>query len=579
MARPADRSGTSSWAGVVDALPLILLCIAVAESTLLLLDYTSGLNFWGDEWSFVIYRRAFSAPAFFLPHGEHISVLPVAVYKLLMSLFGLTSTTPYRIVSVVVIGVAAFVVFAYLRRRVGDWLALLACVGLVFLGAAWQDLLWPFEMSLVGSLVSGIGMLLALERRDRRGDLTACGLLTISILCSSLGVSFLLAAIVEVAQRRSEWRGRAFVPAIPGVIYVVWYVTYGYMAEHHVTVHNVLTSPIYLVNGVAAALQSFLGLMPALGAHHHVTWGWVALAALVVAVAVHLRRGPRPRPELWPLVAAAASFWLLAGANYSPGRSPTESRYQYIGVAFVLMILAEVFHGARLRRPAAWAGVVAVVGLAVWSGLHDLDRGRLYLREQTALSRADLGAIEVARRTVDPDFDPTMDVAGPVTLPLTAGPYLAAADALGSPADTPAELAAAPDIARAWGDDVLGHALPVTLGGSSSRSATAGPAPMLLGGAAAARVRGACVDVPPAATAKGAVFAPAGPTTLIRVPRGPLAIVQMRRFATGSFPFTAGGVDGGTTGLLRIPPDRVARPWRVRVTAKQGVTMCNASGP
>jgi hypothetical protein len=558
-------------------LPPVLLTAAVTASVVLLLEYGAGLNFFADEWSWVIYRRPFSADAFLYPHVEHISVLPAAVYKLLMALFGMTSTAPYRAVSVALLAVTTYVLFAYLRRRVGDWLALLGCLLLLFLGAAWQDLLWPFEISLIGSLAAGAAMLLVLERRSRRGDLAACGLLTVSVLCSSLGISFLLAAIVDVVQRRAEWRRRAFIPAIPALIYAIWYATWGDKAAHHVTAHNVLTAPIYLVNGVASALQSLLGLLPPLGTGHDVTWGWVALAALAAAAVRRLRRGPRPRAELWPVAVAAASFWLLAGADYIPGREPTQSRYQYIGAALVLMVLAELFRGVRPRRAAVWVGIVAVVALAVTSGVRSLDQAHTYLRTQTALSRADLGAIEIARRTVAPTFAPTEDIAGPVILPLTAGPYLAAVDALGSPADSPAELASAPGTIRAWADDVLGHALPVSLSSTSSAPRPAGRAPSLRDGRSlGARRAGPCLEIP-AGARRGTVFAPGAATTVIRLAPGSPAILQAQRFATGSYPFTVGSIDGGTQSVLEIPRDRWHRPWRVRLLANQRVSICGAS--
>jgi hypothetical protein len=570
--RSARRDG-----GAIGHLPPVLLAAAVAVSLALLLEYGAGLNFFADEWSWVIYRRGFSASAFFAPHVEHISVLPVAFYKLLMASFGLTSTAPYRIVSIALLAATAFVLFAYLRRRVGDWLALLACLLLLFMGAAWADLLWPFEMTLVGSLAAGVGMLVALERRDRRGDLGACGLLTISILCSSLGISFVLAAVVDVVQRRAEWRRRLFIPLVPFAIYVAWYAAYGYRSDHHVTIHNVLTSPIYLVNGIGSGLQSLLGLLPALGTGHDVTWGWLALAVAAVAVMARLRRGPRPRAELWPAAVAAASFWLLAGADLIPGREPTQSRYQYVGAALVLMVLAELFRGVRPRRTAVWVGVVALVALAVASSIRSLDQAHDYLRTQTALSRADLGAIEVARRTVDPAFAPTQAVAGPLLLPVTAGPYLAAADALGSPADSPAELARAPGVDRAWADDVLGHALPVRLSATAGTPRPAGRAPSLRSGRSlGAREAGPCAVVP-AGARRGVVFAPRSATTLIRLGPGSAAIVQAQRFATGSYPLAVGGVDGGTQSALEIPRDRWQRPWRVRLYANQRVSICSAS--
>ena len=137
-------------------------------------------------------------------------MLPVAVYKALVGAFGMTSTAPFRVVSTLLLAATAVLLFSFLRRWVGDWLALFGVILMLFLGPGWNDILWPFEMSLVGSLAAGIGMLLALERGDRLGDRVACALLTVAVLCSSLGISFVLATAADLARSGLPWRVRVF---------------------------------------------------------------------------------------------------------------------------------------------------------------------------------------------------------------------------------------------------------------------------------------------------------------------------------------------------------------------------------
>ena len=66
--------------------------------------------------------------------------------------------------------------------------------------------------------------------------------------------------------------------------------------------------------------------------------------------------GRVPR-ELWIALALLATFWVLAGLNFKPGREPTASRYQLPGVIFVLMIAAELLAthpevgAVRMGRP------------------------------------------------------------------------------------------------------------------------------------------------------------------------------------------------------------------------------------
>jgi hypothetical protein len=557
--------------------PVVLLAAGVAASVVLLLVYGSGLTFFQDEWTFLLHRRGFNADAFLLPHNEHITVIPVAVYKLLLALFGMESAAPFRVVATLLLGGTAVLLFAYVRRRVGDWMALFAALLVLFLGAAWQVLLWPFEMMLVGSLAAGIGMLLALDREDRSGDLVACALLVVSVLCSSLGIAFALAALVDVAQRREQWRSRAFIPAIPLALYAIWYLAYGHKADSALSFHNIANSPVYLLDGVASALQSLLGLLPE-GVLQPTSpdWGRAALVVLVVLLAIVLRGRPLSR-RVWVVGTAAAAFWLLAGFNFVPAREAVASRYQYTGAVFVLLILAELLRG---RSPSVWGlriGAV-IVAASLLSNIATLTDARDYLRGQTDLAQADLGAIQIARRTVDPAFTLTPDVAGTANLiPVDAGSYLSAVDAFGSPADTPAEVASAPEADRAQADIVLVHGLPVTLNPDAGTVRAAGPPPLLTDAAGlGASRKGACVALPAGAAAGGVGFTLSSGGAIVQPAAGGSATIRLRRYSTSSFPLNA-ALAGGSTGLLTIPPDLSSRPWQLQVQSDAAVTVCGAA--
>ena len=112
----------------------------------------------------------------------------------------------------------AALLFAYTRKRVGDLLALAAAAVVLFLGTAWPDVLWPFQIGFLSSLAAGIGALLALDREDRRGDVIAAVLLGVALASSSLGLPLLAAAALEVLgrpDRRSRW----WIVAAPAVLY------------------------------------------------------------------------------------------------------------------------------------------------------------------------------------------------------------------------------------------------------------------------------------------------------------------------------------------------------------------------
>src|SRR5882757_1254484 len=120
----------------------LLLAAAALAAAALLLTLGSRLTFLLDDWEFLIYRPGFTAHSILSPHGEHISIAPILIYKFLLATFGMGSAVPFRIVSVGLFLVSAVLLFVYLTRRVGQWPALAATAVVLFLGAAWEDLLW-----------------------------------------------------------------------------------------------------------------------------------------------------------------------------------------------------------------------------------------------------------------------------------------------------------------------------------------------------------------------------------------------------------------------------------------------------
>jgi hypothetical protein len=538
-------------------LPIVLFGTAMFASATLMLALGRNLTFIQDTWSFLLGRQGNSFADFLEPHNEHIVVIPVAIEKALVALFGMTTAWPERIVLTAMLLVTAVLVFVYVRRRIGPWAALIAGVLLLFLGPSWSVLLWPFEIVIAGSAMTGVAMLLLLEREDRAGDAWGCLMLVLSVGFSSIGVPFIAAAAVDVFQRRRD-RGltRAWVAALPLLLYVAWYLGWGHNAEHHITLDNVLSSPVFLFEGLASSLDSLLGLSTIdVNDVGKPEWGRPLLIAAIALVAYGQRRRPGFSPRLWPVAAAAVSYWLLAGFNTVPGRPPVAGRYGYAGAVFVLLIAADLLRGVRLQRTALWVGG-AVTVLVVSSNLVFFRTGHDWLEHLSVLTRADTAGIEIASRSAAPDFFLSPEIAGTGSLQaIDAGQYLEAVRAHGSPAFTPAELAAAPAFARRQADVVLSQALPLstdTAPGAYRRSPGAG-----------------CVTADPARELR---LSPG--VTTIEVAPGPHAGFSLRRFATGEYPVHTAGAGGESTTRLRIPRDRAKQPWHLKAEASQPVRVC-----
>lgn len=542
--------------------PTVLMAGALLVAAGTLLALMAGQTFFQDTWAFLLDRQDLSVDAFLAPHNEHIAVIPVAINKLLIALFGMTSALPEQIVMTIAVLAAAWLLFVYIRRRIGAWGALIGAALFLYLGSAWADLIWPFQLAFVGSVVFGIAMLLALDRGDRRGDIAATAFLAVSLGFSSLGLSFLIGAAADVAQRRrSHGLLRIYVAAAPALLYGAWWLGWGREAETHVTLTSILTSPRYVVEGAASALESLLGLNKA-GPEASVPpeWGLPILVAVVCLIVYGQLRGRGVSPRFWPVAAAAAANWLLEAFNAIPGREAYQARYTYAGAAFVLLLSAELLWGLRFtRRGLQVAGTVAVGAISV--NLIALREGGRWLDGQTLLTRAELTSIEIARRTVDPAFYLSPDIAGTGSLAaVSAGAYLRASDEHGSPAYTSRQLAEAPQVPRHYADIVLARALPISTAVPNSRAdLPLGDKCVTLAGGAASRY----MEVP----------LPPGLST-IEPASGRAAELSLRRFATGEFPVVLDAAPGGAATVLRIPRDTSSRPWYLHVEASQRSRVC-----
>jgi len=533
-----------------------LFAAAAAVSGVLLLVWQSHLTFFFDDWDPLLSRRGLSADALLRPHIDHILLATTVVYKAIQATIGMRGPFPYAVASTATFLISVVLLFVYIRRRVGEWLALAGVLPVLFLGPAGRDLLWSFQIFWFGAMACGLGALLLLERPSRNGDVVACALLTLSFTFSELAVPFILGAALVIAQDRGPWR-RAYVVAVPLLLYALWYAGWGHEGQSYLTFDNVAHSLTYVADGLASGLSSLLGLTPrGFAAGGGLDWGRPLLVVALLLVGLRVTRSRVPIPRwLWVSALVLLSFWFLTAFNATAFRAPTASRYQYAGAVLTLLVVADLAAGVvRPRAPGVIAGafvVAAISSLSNFSVLHDTYKG---LRAVTPTIRGGLAGVEIEADAVDPDLTLTQQNSGFNYLEFfRAGPYLSAVDAFGSPAYSQSELATAPENARVAADLVMGTVLkPAVEPGTPPAS-------------------GPCITVPQGATAMP-LEVPSGGGVALRPAPGATATLSLRRFATGSFPVSAGELTG--PGLLSIPADRSGRPWQLHLDATGPVTAC-----
>jgi len=536
--------------------PAVTLVALIIVGTTVLYSKGRGLTFYYDEWNFIMNRREWTLDAFLAAHNEHLHLIPVVIYKLLFVTVGLNDYDAYRLV--VIAGHVAVVALVFLlaRRRVGGWLALGAAIPVLFLGSGWENILWPFQIGLLGSMAAGLGALLLLERRSAGTDLGACLLLAFALASSSFGIPIAIAIAVEVIGRRAGW-ARLWIVAAPVAVYGLWRLEYG---KGELIWTNLPAAPTYVADAAAGAFAGLTGL--------GTEWGRpIALLAAIVLV-VRLMRARMLPLRLLSLLAALGSFWALTALTRAHLGGPASSRYVYVAAVLIVLIGAELATGTRpSRRGAALIAVAAVVSVA---GNYSYFLGGLaYLRSSTEFVSAELGALEIAGIETDPALRPD-----PVRAPdITAGAYFAATRELGSPAATPGEIATRPEPVKQTADSVLATALGVTVERRGAATDEGEPVTIEQEHGGIATADGPCVDFRPVAT-NGSVDAHTTGSGILVTPGEAGSVeVRLRRFAE-TFPSAPTATLTGDSWVVSLPVGRMDEPWHVRLSAAQALSVC-----
>jgi hypothetical protein len=534
----------------------------------LLLYLSRHVTFYLDEWRLVTQRRTWDVGTFLRPHNEHLFLVPIAVFKVLMATVGLRHHWVYELPLVFLHLVCVVLVYLLVERRLGAWLALAASALILFLGSAWEDLLLPIQISFLGSIAAGLGMLLVFDHHPTRlRDSAASLLLVLSIASSTLGLSFAAAALVEILGR-DRARRRLWIVGMPLVLYAVWFVAYGprRLQQNGSVQTNLPFVPKYVAEAAAGAFGAVSGL--------GLDWGRLfAILALAVIVNRFLSKGQVPL-RLLSVLAAALSFWLLSALARAQLNDPAAVRYLYPGAVFLVLLGIELLR-PHWRDPRVAALVAAGVGLAVLANLNELRGGRDTLRDFSDTVRAQLAALEVAgEKHVSPQFHPAPGLAPS----LTARAYFDTVRDLGSPIDLRRDLLQQSNIHRQEGDAVLIRALRLMArpGGSVDALAHSPSVDDVRSGVTS--TAGPCVGFQPTGAHAALDITPLGSAVVARADG--VAAVSFRRFGD-----QFGGdvtIIGPSTEVIRLPPANPPTPWHLRISTSQRVQVCtgaDATGP
>jgi hypothetical protein len=545
---------------VTDGLCWAILGAAMVAAAGLILYLNRGTTFFLDELVWVYQSPGLGNPGDVVePHNGHLIATTRLVYKAILETFG-AEYVVFRVLAVATVLGSAGLFYTLVMRRIGALPALAPTFVLLLLGSAWQHVGLPIGFTIVFSVAAGLAALLALERGDRRGDVAACGLTTLSVATYTTGLGFLAGVAVSVLLRADRAR-RAWIFLIPLALYAAWWLwslSQPSNAGQVTTVSNALLIPNYVADSLAAVAAAVAGLSFDFNAPTTlgISWGRILAVLGTVALALRIRRGAVP-PMVWVALAIVITYWALGALATSPlfDRVPQSQRYIYLGSVGVLLAAAAAVPPIRFSR----LGLVALFAACAFSlatNIALLRDGAASIRSGYATpAQAELAMLELARGDVDPGFDPFADGPGGGLIESPAATYLAAVDRYGSPAFSLTELEGQAESVRQEADRTLAGALDLRLEASPS-------------------------GLPPRGCQTFSSDAPGGATGFELPPGGailrargvaPMA-VTLGRFGPPSAEI--GRLAPGEPAALRITVDPSSKPWLASISGADSVEVC-----
>jgi hypothetical protein len=341
-----------------------------------LLRQGSGLTFFFDEWDFVL-NRSFSLPDLLRPHNGHLSLLPVLAYDIMRKVFGLSFYVPYQILGLLVHVSGCSAVY-FLGKRRSHLLAAAAAVLVCLLGSGWQNIMWPFQIGMMGALSAGLWAIWEVTQpvvSVRRLTI----LCAVSLLCAGGGIAAMGTIVLLVVVRR-QWNVLPRLGVV-GIIYGFWYLIYGSSQSQ---TGNLEKTPQFVYD-------SALGAASGIGA----TGKTFAYLFFLLLVVLALWNGYKKVSVLAALgtFAMALMTWTMTGLSRAHLGEPAASRYVYVGAA--LLVTTFVTMAPRLQSMFLLLAVMLATNVLIQPNLTILRAGTGGLRDVSINVKASLTGLDI----------------------------------------------------------------------------------------------------------------------------------------------------------------------------------------
>ncbi len=510
--------------------------VAVGLAALLgnALWFGRGLWFYSDEWNVLVtYQNGHWMKGF----NGHLSVIPVAVFRLLLAMFGLLHYLPFQLVGLACYLSASVLLYGFARRRVRPLMAAVAALAVAWFPSATTPLLMPLLMNFSIPVALLLAAWWLLDQERPRADAAAALCLLGGVITSGVGLIALLAVVVELAVSRSPWRRwLVIVPAI--VVWGAWYLTYYEAVGTSAASGHATHWGFELVSSYANELAA----------------GWTLGRWLVLALLVGflVESGVRRRwsPRAAGLGVAIVTFVVLSAirnADLVPLVLPDSDRYLWLVAVLVVCLLVELARGRTvpLGAVAVFAAVVLVGAVHLHHGLQTFQDGG---RKQRQSALTWFAAADALGTQADPRSGLRMNF-----IPVLDGDYLRLAQHYGSPARGVTLSQVASSAASTAADQWMAKQLDPRV--------LRGPAPS-----------GSCTTLKGTRTRRGARV-PAGSTIEVTVGSA-LVNLRVRRFAPEFSKWSLRLLGAHWVVHLAIPEDHSGIPWYVGTGGAAVVRAC-----
>lgn len=367
-----------------------------------------------DEWNFVLNRWQLNPDTFLQPHNSHFSIFPATIFWILLQIAGLNHYGVYQLAGYFAHIFVASVLAILVAKKLGKIAAITLGTLILFLGAGAENILWPFQIGAMSSLVGYLLAIYFLDRDTNKNRLWAMFALLFSLGSAGFGIAAVAGVAVEIITSKrviKSW----WVVIAPTALWLIWYSQYG---VSDLKAENFSGALRYTNESFAGTLSAIFGL--SLG------WGFI-LEIFFISTIIYLSYFKKlVTPRSVGLLTVLFINWFFTALSRAQFWAPQSSRYIYLSVPILILVCVEF--SKSFNRPQL---NVAVVIISIWSitaGWAHLESHASWLRDWSSNVRAELSVLESRRGFVDPDYQPD-----PIRAPdIVANRYFSALRALKS---------------------------------------------------------------------------------------------------------------------------------------------------